>query len=109
MYTFQFSVSVVSHAQQYTNIEAVSKSTLLPSCNNDTAMIFLDTSGKDNTGDGQGFVTVCLKKNSSIHGWALIRDDNHMTEQLKLWAMHAACRQYGYFGSPEKMPGTGYV
>ena len=77
---------------------------LLPSCTSDTAaaVIFLDTSGEDNTDEGQGFVTVCLKKNST-YVWALVRDDNHTAEQIKLGALHAACRQNGYFGSPIRM------
>ena len=103
------SVSVVS--QQYTielNSEAISYSESLPSCDNVTAddiVIFLSLWG-DVTTDGQGFVTVCIKKNSASYGWAFIHDDNHMTEQLKLGAMHAACRQNGYFGSPNPQLGT---
>ena len=98
-----FSVSAVS--QQYINIETVSKST----CNSDTAdniVNFLNLEGQYYTDHGQGFVTVCLKKNSSnsSYGWALIHDDNRMTDQLKLGVMHAACRQNGYFGSPDRKP-----
>ena len=72
-------------------------------------MIFLALNGQVVTDGSQGFVTVCLKKNSSSNGWALIRDDNHMTDQLKLGAVQAACRQYGYFGSSEINPRTKYV
>ena len=76
----------------------------LPPCKSDSAVIFLETNGQVVTSSGQGFVTVCIKKNSSSHGWALIRDDN-MTEQL----VYAVCRQNGYFGSFNRIPKTLYV
>ena len=84
------------------NSEVVSTNEILPSCVSDTADVkFLNPEG--DTTDNQGFVTVCLKKNSTSYGWALVRDDNYTAEQIKLGALRAACRQNGYFGSPIRM------
>ena len=75
----------------------------LSPCVSDTADVkFLDRTGVVTT-DGQGFVTVCLKKNSTSYGWALVRDDNYTSEQIKHGVLYAACRQNGYFGSPMQM------
>ena len=73
---------------------------LLTKCTNDSLSAVYFLADGEATTDGQGFVTVCLKKNSSSHGWALIRDDNYMIDQLKL-GVHAACQQNGYLGSPD--------
>ena len=104
------SSSVLAVSQQYINIETV-KSTSLPSCKNDTTdsiatVNFLAPDGQ--VISDRGFVTVCLKKNSSSYGWALIHDD-HMTDRMKFGAMHAACRQNGYFGSPQQISIQMYV
>lgn len=110
MINYYLSSSVSAVSQQYINIEIV-KSTSLPPCNSHTAnniVNFLDREGQVYTDHGQGFVTVCLKKNSSSYGWALIHDD-HMTDRMKLGVMYAACRQNGYFGSPQQISIQMYV
>ena len=93
---YYLSSSVLAISQQYINIETVSKSMSLPYCSGsvtaDNIVIFLTRDGQVYTDKGQGFVTVCLKKNSSSYGWAFIRDD-HMTDRIRLGVMYICSMQ----------------